>query len=1089
MAFPRRLSERSDGQGTCPFLPEDTKRCTLTVNFESLGIKFGDESSQMELPVWQWRHIKGDTGLLSELDGKLKMNNTERITTSNPDEIKTTCTGNVYRSPSHRLFGIRTVQKIFQDTASSLCIIQRPVQENRKHNLYQKLCEATIFVSGRATCFVTSCGIAVVTSKTNEKIVTEVTHKLITGGSSSSSSSSSSASSVDDSSMEDTFTKLQHRRSVLLEGHMVPFFRDNIQARNYLILKCKLQGIACTFISGENKILLLAGTKGSLDVFDEIYVKSVKQTRWDLKDSNIFKVLTKTDVVTECNGYCHLRFPGKAMFVPDEVNDCVHIIATDDALSEAESHLKEQLSKYENGAIKVDDRSFKQVMHHWEDIQQIAARLTSGKIYISQSRNNQAISVTGTREAIQDFNTKLDEYLSSPDLCFMKLRFQEKKQKLLQSRPRAKEYIEQNVARSDHVEFELNNQTNEFVLITTGEHREIAREFLSLVKTKDIRVRRNSVIGKSLFDLKQDLLNRTLPSHEKMLVEIDISTGTFSIIATDDVFEEAVKQFEDVYKDSTGRVGISRELSEGGRVGISRELSEGGRVGINRELSEGGRVGISRELSEGGRVGINRELSEGVRVGINRELSEGGRVGISRELSEGGRVGISRELSEGGRVGISRELSEGGRVGISRELSEGGRVGINRELSEGGRVGISRELSEEGRVGINRELSEGGRVGISRELSGGPKSPMSPPVTPAPQGVMYGNWKDLTVNKDIRNLLQSSQEAKTYISNKMTAGGVRINITLDGAVQYKDATGTNDQRVGNILRSCTETKVIDFEIFPVGGYMKPSEASLIMKQMLQKLSSKVLIVADDSQKLLTIVSTKDIAAEVIIGIKRFLQDYTYSEETILLMKEETRTFWMRNAELRDIEKSLSKENVKIALKGSELVITGAKVGVDTGMKKVTDMRTSQNNSKGTSPEAAQREAAQSCFLSHQMTKVLQEMPHNRDFVNHVLTHAACPAQVTDDGSRLTQTQRSSTGVPAASVGQFKKTRRAPLPSRITTITPTLVKNLMAKKEPVLADRVLIYDDEATKKLLIVGAAEDVEQCFRIILTICNQNAV
>ncbi|XP_046339699.2 uncharacterized protein LOC124120850 isoform X1 [Haliotis rufescens] len=1017
MAFQRRFSERSDGQGTCLFLPEDTKRCTLTVNFESLGIKFGDESSQMELQVWQWRHIKGDTGLLSELDGKLKMNNTERITTSNPDEIKTTCTGNVYRSPSHRLFGIRTVQKLFQDTASSLCIIQRPVQESRKHNLYQKLCESTIFVSGRATCFVTSCGIAVVTSKTNEKIVTEVTHKLITGGSSSS-SSSSSAGSVDDSSMEDTFTKLQHRRSVLLEGHVVPFFRDNIQARNYLILKCKLQGIACTFNSEENKILLLAGTKGSLDVFDEIYVKSVKQARWDLKDSNIFKVLTKTDVVTECNGYCHLRFPGKAMFVPDEVNDSVHIIATDDALSEAELHLKEQMSKYENGAIKVDDRSFKQVMHHWEDIQQIAARLTSGKIYISQSRNNQAISVTGTREAIQDFNTKLDEYLSSPELCFLKLRFQEKKQKLLQSRPRAKEYIEQNVARSDHVEFELDNQTNEFVLITTGEHREKAREFLSLVKTKDIRVRRNSVIGKSLFDLKQDLLNRTLPSHEKMLVEIDISTGTFSITATDDVFEEAVKQFEDLYKDSTARVGI------------------------------------------------------------NRELSEGGRVGISRELSEGGRVGISRELSEGGRVGISRELSEGGRVGISRELSEGGRVGISRELSEGGRVGIS------------RELSEGVRVGISRELSGGPKSPMSPPVTPAPlQGVMYVNWKDLTVNKDIRNLLQSSQEAKTYISNKMIAGDVRINITLDGAVQYMDATGTDDERVENILRSCTETKVIDFEIFPVGGYMKPSEASVIMKQTLQKLSSKVLIVADDSQKLLTIVSTKDIAAEVIIGIKRFLQDYTYSEETIVLMKEETRTFWMRNAELRDIEKSLSKENVKIALKGSELVMTGAKVGVDTGMKRVADMRTSQNNSKGTSPETAQRDASQSCFLSHQMTKVLQEMPHNRDFVNHVLTHAACPAQVTDDGSRLTQTQRSSTGVPAASVGQFKKTRRAPLPSRIATMRPTLMKDLMAKKEPVLADRVLIYDDETTKKLLIVGAAEDVEQCFRIILTICDQNTV
>ncbi|XP_048249659.1 uncharacterized protein LOC124120850 isoform X2 [Haliotis rufescens] len=957
MAFQRRFSERSDGQGTCLFLPEDTKRCTLTVNFESLGIKFGDESSQMELQVWQWRHIKGDTGLLSELDGKLKMNNTERITTSNPDEIKTTCTGNVYRSPSHRLFGIRTVQKLFQDTASSLCIIQRPVQESRKHNLYQKLCESTIFVSGRATCFVTSCGIAVVTSKTNEKIVTEVTHKLITGGSSSS-SSSSSAGSVDDSSMEDTFTKLQHRRSVLLEGHVVPFFRDNIQARNYLILKCKLQGIACTFNSEENKILLLAGTKGSLDVFDEIYVKSVKQARWDLKDSNIFKVLTKTDVVTECNGYCHLRFPGKAMFVPDEVNDSVHIIATDDALSEAELHLKEQMSKYENGAIKVDDRSFKQVMHHWEDIQQIAARLTSGKIYISQSRNNQAISVTGTREAIQDFNTKLDEYLSSPELCFLKLRFQEKKQKLLQSRPRAKEYIEQNVARSDHVEFELDNQTNEFVLITTGEHREKAREFLSLVKTKDIRVRRNSVIGKSLFDLKQDLLNRTLPSHEKMLVEIDISTGTFSITATDDVFEEAVKQFEDLYKDSTARVGINRELSEGGRVGISRELSEGV------------------------------------------------------------------------------------------------------------------------------------RVGISRELSGGPKSPMSPPVTPAPlQGVMYVNWKDLTVNKDIRNLLQSSQEAKTYISNKMIAGDVRINITLDGAVQYMDATGTDDERVENILRSCTETKVIDFEIFPVGGYMKPSEASVIMKQTLQKLSSKVLIVADDSQKLLTIVSTKDIAAEVIIGIKRFLQDYTYSEETIVLMKEETRTFWMRNAELRDIEKSLSKENVKIALKGSELVMTGAKVGVDTGMKRVADMRTSQNNSKGTSPETAQRDASQSCFLSHQMTKVLQEMPHNRDFVNHVLTHAACPAQVTDDGSRLTQTQRSSTGVPAASVGQFKKTRRAPLPSRIATMRPTLMKDLMAKKEPVLADRVLIYDDETTKKLLIVGAAEDVEQCFRIILTICDQNTV
>ncbi|XP_046556205.1 uncharacterized protein LOC124265452 [Haliotis rubra] len=410
MALQRRYSQRNGGLETYHFQPEDTKKCTLRIIFESLGIQFGDETSQLELQVWQWRHIKADTGVLSELDGKLKVNNTERITTINADEIKAICTGNVYRSPSLRSFGVRSIQKIFQDTASCLCLIQRPVQENRRHNLYKKICDSSIFVSGKATCFVTRTGIAVVTSKSNEKMVTEATHKLLTGGS----YSSTSSISVDDSSMEDTFTKLQHRRSVQLEGHIVPFLRDNIQARNHLILKSKLQGITCTFTPEENKLLLLAGTKGHLDMFNDIYLKCIKQITWDLKDSNILKVLTNAEVVTECNEYCQLRFPGKAMFFSDEANQCISIIATDDALPQAESHLKEQMSKYENGAIKLDDRSFKQVKQHWESIKQIGARLASGKINISQSTDKQAITVIGTRDAIRDFNTQLDEYLSSP---------------------------------------------------------------------------------------------------------------------------------------------------------------------------------------------------------------------------------------------------------------------------------------------------------------------------------------------------------------------------------------------------------------------------------------------------------------------------------------------------------------------------------------------------------------------------------------------------------------------------------------------------------------------------------------------------
>ncbi|XP_067656599.1 uncharacterized protein [Haliotis asinina] len=918
MALQRRYSQRNGGLETYHFQPEDTKKCTLRIIFESLGIQFGDETSQLELQVWQWRHIKADTGVLSELDGKLKLNNTERITTINADEIKAVCTGNVYRSPSRRSFGLRTIQKIFQDTASCLCLIQRPVQENRKHNLSKKLCDSSIFVSGKATCFLTRCGIAVVTSKTNEKMVTEATHKLLTGGSY---SSSSSASSVDDSSMEDTFTKLQHRRSVQLEGHIVPFFRESIEARNHLILKSKLQGITCTFATEDNKLLLLAGTKGHLDMFNDIYLNCIKQITWDLKDSNIFKVLTKAEVVSECNEYCQLRFPGKAMFVSNDANQCISIAATDDALPQAESHLKEQISKYENGAIKLDDRSFKQVVQHWESIKQIGARLASGKINISQSTAKQAIIVIGTRDAIQDFNTQLDEYLSSPELCFMQLRFQGKKQKLLQSRPKAKEYVEQNVAKSDHVAFELDTQANEFVLVASGEHKAIAREFLSLVKTREVRVRRNSAMGKSLFDLKQELMSRTLPCHEKMLVELDISTGTFTITATNDVFDEAVKQFEDVYKDSTGRV--------------------------------------------------------------------------------------------------------------------------------------------------------------RRESCEGPLSPTSPPVTPVPfQVVTHGNWKNLTVKKYMQNLLQSCPEAKKYISSKMLSDGVQVKITMDGAVQYMDAAGINDQRVESILKNCIEKKDIDFEIYPVGGYLRPSEARTIMKRLLKSLSSKLLIEAEDSQKVLTIISTKDIAAEVIKGVKRFLQDYTYSEETISLTKEETRTFWMQNAELRDVEKSLSEEKVNISLKGSQLMIAGAKVGVEKCKKEITDMRNSQNNSHDT----AEKDASHSCSLSNQMTKILQDMPHCRHFVNRVFTHTACSTQVTDDGSRLTRTQRSTKGVSAPSTGQFKKTVKAPLPSRITTMGPTLVKNTMAKKEPVLADRVLIYEDESVLKLLIVGDAADVEKCYRIMLT-------